>query len=238
MPKGYVETEPVNKEIFMQVLCLKKSSIRKLDETNEVECSDKTIRRSLNKGQMRRQYIEQIAKFLDVDSRLLTGELVSQAFVTTDPVLREVYMRPLKHIEEFPYFRGEQERLHREAMSETLKRILSLFEISYKQFAEKSFEEQYVFQHDLFSAILPVIHKHFERDGYGDSKMTECQRIFFELECYYDYNEEENYADNILRKRFLACVPEGYTKRQIEKMSTEELIQIDMKIQAHDKENE
>lgn len=80
MPKGFVETDHVNKDVFMQVLKLKKTSIRRLDEELSIECSDKTIRRSLNNGKMRRQYIEQIAKYLDVDSRLLTGELVEGAF--------------------------------------------------------------------------------------------------------------------------------------------------------------
>ena len=137
MPKGFVETDHVNKDVFMQVLKLKKTSIRRLDEELSIECSDKTIRRSLNNGKMRRQYIEQIAKYLDVDSRLLTGELVEGAFHTTNSVIRELYLNPLTHIEDFPYFREEQERLQREKIDETLKRILSLFEISYKQFEEK-----------------------------------------------------------------------------------------------------
>ena len=149
MPKGFVETDHVNKDVFMQVLKLKKTSIRRLEEELSIECSDKTIRRSLNNGKMRRQYIEQIAKYLDVDSRLLTGELVEGAFHTTNSVIRELYLNPLTHIEDFPYFREEQERLQREKIDETLKRILSLFEISYKQFEEKDFEEQYSFQHDL-----------------------------------------------------------------------------------------
>lgn len=58
MPKGYVKTERVNKEIFMRVLKLKGVSIRQLDDELSIECSDKTIRRSLNKGQMRNIYIE------------------------------------------------------------------------------------------------------------------------------------------------------------------------------------
>ena len=96
MPKGYVETDHVNKDVFMQVLKLKKTSIRRLDEEPSIECSDKTIRRSLNNGKMRRQYIEQIAKYLDVDSRLLTGELVEGAFHTTNSVVRKLYLNPLR----------------------------------------------------------------------------------------------------------------------------------------------
>ena len=181
MPKGFVETDHVNKDVFMQVLKLKKTSIRRLDEELSIECSDKTIRRSLNNGKMRRQYIEQIAKYLDVDSRLLTGELVEGAFHTTNSVIRELYLNPLTHIEDFPYFREEQERLQREKIDETLKRILSLFEISYKQFEEKDFEEQYSFQHDLLDAILPVIYKHFKFSTALSSTVTRREFLFLTL---------------------------------------------------------
>ena len=231
MPKGYVETDHVNKDVFMQVLKLKKTSIRRLDEEPSIECSDKTIRRSLNNGKMRRQYIEQIAKYLDVDSRLLTGELVEGAFHTTNSVVRKLYLNPLTHIKDFPYFREEQERLQREKIDETLRRILSLFEISYKQFEEKDFEEQYYFQHDLFDAILSIIYKHFKQDGYGDAEMYNCQRIISELEDYHDLVESRKYADNILRKHFIKSVPEGYTKTDIERMTPDELIEIDAYLQ-------
>lgn len=232
MPKGLVETEPVNKEIFMQVLARKNSSIRQLDEAIEVECSDKTMRRSLNKGKMRKQYIEQIARYLDVDPRLLTGELVKNASRTTDPLLKKIYMRPLNHIEEYPYFRAEREKISLETVDETVERILSIVGISPSQFTEKGSEDQYEFERDLFSAILPVIYKHFSGDGYGDPEMTESQRIIVNLEEQHTSALEQNYANNILRKRLLEKVPEGFTKKQIEKMSTEELINLDFSLQA------
>ena len=227
MPKGYVRTDPINKSVFMRVLKLKKSSIRQLDEELTVECSDKTIRKSLNKGQMRRQYIDQIAKFLDVDSRLLTGELVKGAFQTSDPIMQELYLNPLTHIEDFPYFREEQAIFRREKIGETLKRILSLFEISYRQFEEKNFEEQYTFQRDLFSAILPVIYRHFKQDGYGDVERYNCQKILSDLEDYYESEKERKYVDEVLRERFIESVPDGYTRNEIKKMTIEELIEID-----------
>ena len=39
MPKGFVETDHVNKDVFMQVLKLKKTSIRRLDEELSIESS-------------------------------------------------------------------------------------------------------------------------------------------------------------------------------------------------------
>lgn len=231
MPKGHVKTEDVNKTVFMRILKLKNVSIRQLDAEPHIECSDKTIRRSLNNGQMRMNYIEQIAEFLDVDSRLLTGELVKKAFLTTDPNLKKLYMSPLTHIDDFPYFRSEQAKLRNEAIDEVLKRILSLFEISYKQFQLKDFEDQYTFQHDLFCAILPVIYKHFEKDGYGNSDMNNCYNIIADLESYHESIEEQHYADTILREYFLKNIPSEYTKDMIKKMSPAELIALDVDLQ-------
>lgn len=231
MPKGYVKTERVNKKVFMRVLKLKGVSIRQLDHELSIECSDKTIRRSLNNGQMRNIYIEQIAKFLDVDSRLLTGELVRKAFQTANPELKRIYMSPLTHIDDFPYFRSEQAKLRKESLNETLKRILSLFEISYEQFESKDFDAQYNFQHELLCAIFPVIYKHFETDGYGNSDKNNCYRIINDLEIYHKSIEEQKYANTVLREYFLKFVPRGYTKDIIEKMSADELIQLDVDLQ-------
>ena len=79
MPRGKVKMVDVNREVFDKVLDAKKSSIRKLAKI--VTCSDKTIRRELGKGGLRPQYVDEIAKVLNVDPRLLTGELVKKAYV-------------------------------------------------------------------------------------------------------------------------------------------------------------
>lgn len=231
MPKNVCKTVPVQKKVFLHILKLKNSSIRKLGEAQDIDCSEKTIRRELNNGGLREQYVDQIAKHLNVDSKLLTGELVKNAFTTTDKTWRRIYLQPLGHIEDFPYFRAEQERLRRENISETLKRILSLFEISYAQFEAKSFEEQYEFQHDLFTAILPVIFKHYEMDGYGNTDGLSMQRIIYELESYRDDYFESQNADTVLRKRFMDKPPKGYTKDQIKKMTPDEIISLDLYLQ-------
>ncbi len=228
MPKNKVKTEPVNKDIFLKVLKAKGSSIKKLDKERTVTCSDKTIRRSLNNGGMRRIYIDQIARHLDVDPRLLTGEMIRGAFLATSSLEKNLYLSPLRHIDKYPYFRAEQDRLRKEAMSETIKRVLSLFEISMDQFNEMTFDKQYVFQHDLLDAILPVIYKHFNEDGYGDAEMISCQRIIFELENFKEDHDFREYANTILRQRFIDNCPKGYTVKEINAMSPDELIDLDM----------
>ena len=231
MPKNVCKTIPVHKTVFLYILKLKKSSIRKLGEVQEIKCSEKTIRRELNNGGLREQYIEQIAKYLNVDSRLLTGELVQNAFTTTDKEWKKIYLQPLSHIEDFPYFRAEQERLRREHISETLRRILSLFEISYDQFEAKNFEEQYEFQHDLFTAILPVILKHYDKDGYGNTDGWMMQKIIYDLEGYRDDYYASQYADTVVRKRLMDKPPKGYTKYQIKKMSPDDIISLALYLQ-------
>ena len=233
MPKNVVKIKPVNKEIFFRIIKEKGSSIRKLGNTEGIDCSEKTIRRELNtRGGLREQYLDQIARYLDVDSRLLSGELVKKAFSTTDKSMKNLYLSPLAHIEDYPYFREEQDRLRKEHIDETLKRILSLFEVSYEQFKAKTFEEQYDFQHDLLSAILPVMYKHFDRDGYGDTGRISFEAIIISLEYYRDDYYEREYADTTLREKFMQSLPEGYTSSQIKKMSTDELIELDMRLQS------
>ena len=233
MPKNVVKIKPVNKEIFFRIIKEKGSSIRKLGNTEGIDCSEKTIRRELNtRGGLREQYLDQIARYLDVDSRLLSGELVKKAFSTTDKSMKNLYLSPLAHIEDYPYFREEQDRLRKEHIDETLKRILSLFEVSYEQFKAKTFEEQYDFQHDLLSAILPVMYKHFDRDGYGDTGRISFESIIVSLEYYRDDYYEREYADTTLREKFMQSLPEGYTPKQIKKMSPDELIGLDMYLQS------
>lgn len=235
MPKNVVKIKPVNKQVFTYVLKEKGTSIRKLGSEPSIDCSEKTIRRELNtRGGLREQYLEQIAKFLDVDSRLLSGELVKKAFSTSDELWKKVYLQPLYHIEKYPFFREEQEILQSEHIDETLKRILSLFEVSYDQYQAKDFEEQYEFQHDMFSAILPIMYKHFDRDGYGDIERLSFEKLIVQLE----YSKEDYYerqcADTTLRESFLRNVPKGYSHSKIKKMTPDELIGLEMQLQDQD----
>lgn len=235
MPKNMVKIKPINKEVFQYVLKKKGSSIRKLGSVSCIDCSEKTIRREINtRGGLREQYLEQIARYLDVDSRLLSGELVKKALSTQDEVLKRLYLQPLAHINDYPFFREEQDRLRSEHIEETLKRVLSLFEISYDQFQKKGFEEQYSFQHDLFSAILPVMYKHFDRDGYGDKERLSFEEVLYQLESYRENYYEQQYADTILRETFLRDLPKGYSRNQILKMSPSDLIGLDLFLQSQE----
>ena len=243
MPKNKVQTVPVNKKVFMFILKKKNSSIRKLGAANEIDFTEKTIRRALNNGEMRPELVKQIAKYLNIESSLLTGDMVKKAFSAKNHVFREMFLNPLYHLDRFPYFIDEQRefRTVRQegyfevgGMTETMKRLLSLFEISYRQFEEMPFEQQYNFQHDLFEAMIPVMYKHFTENAYGDSESYSFEGILADLENYKENHDELEYADTILREKYIAHPPKGYTPDMIKKMSKEKLLNIDINLQMEE----
>ena len=63
-----------------------------LGKCEKIDCTERTIRRSLNEGKMSPCFLDQIAKHLDVDSRLLSGELHKQAGAYSDKFLRTIYL--------------------------------------------------------------------------------------------------------------------------------------------------
>ena len=145
MPKNRVETKKVNKKIFLKILKLRGLSIRKLGdvEQNLISASDKTIRRQLNEGRMRPLYIKEIAKYLNVDSRILTGELF---YKFNDEYLCEML---INRLDEYPYFQEEREAYIREDIDKMIAIVLSIFNRAYSQFEKKDKMEQFLFQEDF-----------------------------------------------------------------------------------------
>lgn len=221
MPKNKVETIKVDKQIFLEVIKLKGYSIRKLGavDQNLIKATDKTIRRQLNEGRMRPEYIEEIAKYLDVDSRVLTGELIN--------IYGRVNLYPLEHIDDFTYFHRQREQFREENIEYMLYCILMLFNRSFSQFEAKNYFEQYLFQKELFEAMYNIITKYFHVDGLGKTDEEEAQRIFAEL----DYERENHYmnlhVNNNIRPRLLDNPPIGYTKEEINRLTIDEIIQLD-----------
>ncbi|AWW28435.1 MULTISPECIES: hypothetical protein [unclassified Acetobacterium] len=231
MPKNKIYKKIIDKKIFRDVLKYKKSSIRKLGEVHEIDCTERTIRRSLNEGKMTPKFLEQIAKYLDIDPKFLSGQLHRERreMIETlkNKTLGENFFYNL-HPAEYPYFRKEQDDLLKESITVFLKKLFSLFDISYAQFEEMDFKKQYEVQHDLFEAIKTVISKHFEQDGYGNKYMFNLDKITSDLENYYENYYIQKNADEQLREKFLSNPPKGYTKNKILTMTPEELIDLDM----------
>lgn len=227
MPKGIIYKIPVNKTAFISIVKACGSSIIKLGKCGDIDCTERTIRRSLNEGKMTPTFLDQIAKHLDVDPRLLSGELHKQAESYSDDFLKSMCLAQLRP-EKYPYYRKRKSDLNKQPVSELLEQILALFEISVLQFESLDFESKYLLQHDLFDALIPVIRKHFTVDAYGRKDMPELEKIIFDLENFRDDYYLHLYAEEVLRKKFLENPPQGKSKSEIKRMDAESLIALDM----------
>ena len=227
MPKGTINKIQVDKPVFMTVVHECGSSIIKLGECAAIDCTERTIRRSLNEGKMTPCFLDQIARYLDVDSRLLSGELHRKADSYGNDMLRSLYLSHLK-AGNYPYFKKRQADLNKQPMEELLEQILALFEVSFSQYEAMDFETQYLFQHDLLDSLVPVIKKHFNADAYGRKGMPNLEKVINDLENFREDHYLRIYAEDVLRKRFLETPPLGKTKADIYRMSAEELIDLDM----------
>ncbi len=243
MPKNKVQTVPINKKVFLYILKEKNSSIRKLGAAKEISFTEKTIRRALNNGEMRPVLVKQIAIFLNIDSKLLTGEMVKNAFFSKNKEFRDRYLYPLNHLDNYPYFREEQRDLltikqeglfETGGMAETIKRLLSLFEVSFSQFEKMTFDQKYDFQYELFNAMIPIIRKHFTVDAYGNTDPYSFENIINDLENYKEHHDELEYADTILREQYIEHPPKWIKKEQIEKMSKEDLLNLHIDLQMEE----
>jgi len=233
MPRGKIFKIPVDKSVFMSIVKECGSSIIKLGKCEKIDCTERTIRRSLNEGKITPCFLDQIAKYLDVDPRLLSGELHKQAESYDDNFLKTISLAQLK-AEKHPYYRKRKADLNKQPFEKLLEHILSLFDISISQFEKMDFESQYLLQHDLLNALVPVIRNHFKMDAYGRNDMPELERIIYELENFRDDRYMHLYAEEVLRNKFLEHPPEGITKASIRKMDAEELIALDMDVEHNE----
>ena len=227
MPRGTIYKIPVDKSVFVSIVKECGSSIIKLGKCEKIDCTERTIRRSLNEGKMTPCFLEQIAKYLDVDPRLLSGELHKQAVSYDDDFLKTIWLAQLK-AEKYPYYRKKKADLNKQPFEKMLEHILSLFDISISQFERMNFESQCLLQHDLLNALVPVIRKHFKMDVYGRKDMHDIERIIYELENFRDDHYLHLYAEEVLHKKFLELPPMGRSRADIHRMSVEELIALDM----------
>lgn len=236
MPKNLIHKETIDKNVFMEVIKYKGVSIRKLGDVESIDCTERTIRRSLNENKMTPIFLDQIAKHLDIDPRYLSGELHRKARSFTNKVLKEQWLKRLEP-HNYPYFRKVQDNQHMKPIKDILESMFSLFDISYNQFESLEFEKQYKLQHELFNSIISVIMKYFDKDGYGQKGLPNVDKIVFDLENSSDHYYESLYADTILREQLAENPPPGITRKIILSMTPEELIEIDLCKQSKSEES-
>lgn len=220
MPKNKVEMRSINKEIFIKVLKIKESSIRKLGKESSIQITERTIRRSLNDGRMRDCNVRDIAQFLNVDPRVLTGEIFStHGFFDFDP---------LEHLEAYPYSREEEDKYRSASIKETISRILSTFNRSYIQYEALNINEQYEFEIEVLGSMFSVIEKYFPRNLYGEENAVEDIDLIIDLSYERDMEKELQKADTDIRKKYMITPPEGYTSEQIKDLPREQIYGIFM----------
>lgn len=100
----------INKQRFLEVLKMRNCSIRKLGEAYEqIERTEKTIRRCLNNGEMPPDLLERIAKYLNVHPDYLSGVYDNAADRIEDKFLKALSKSFIKP-ERYPYLLKAKKR--------------------------------------------------------------------------------------------------------------------------------
>lgn len=170
MTNKSVQKVPVNKRYFLKVLKLCNCSIRKLGEAYEqIERTEKTIRRYLDSGEMPSDLLDRIAKYLNVDPDYLSGVYDDKADRIKDKHLRahsKSFIKPQK----YPYLLKAKSKIDYVSYFENL---LIMNDVSMKQFNTLPPEERVLFRQEMVIAILGVIAKHFTTDSLGNNLQDE-----------------------------------------------------------------
>lgn len=150
----------------MEVLRLRNSSIRKLGEAyEEIERTEKTIRRCLNNGEMPPDLLNRIAKHLNVHPDYLSGVYDDKADRIEDDFLRTMYRSFIKP-EKYPYLLKAKSDI---GYTNYFENILTMNDISMDLFHTLPPEERILFRQEMVVAIMQVIAKHFTHDSLGNS---------------------------------------------------------------------
>ena len=231
--RGLAKKTPVNKAIFNRIIYSCGYSVRKLGSLNEIPCTEKTIRRSLNEGRMNPEFLDAIAKHINVKPELLSGELHQKAESYEDDAFRKVVISTLTK-EKYPYYTKRKQELWSFSENGFVENILSLYNVAMSQFNELEFEKQYQFQHDLIDVITPIMFNYFTKDAYGHDAYPDFYKPQFDLEDFRDNFFDRQYADTTLREKFIRNPPRGYSVEQIRRMSPDKLIDLDMDLHDSD----
>ena len=163
-------TVPVNKKRFMEVLKLRKCSIRKLGNAyDEIERTEKTIRRYLDKGEIPPDLLNKIAKFLNVHPDYLSG-----VYDTKADQIKNAYLRSLSKAdinpEKYPYLLKARSDIDYTSYFEN---ILTMNNITMEQFRTLPPRDRITFRQEMVVAILQVVAKHFTQDSLGNDLAAE-----------------------------------------------------------------
>lgn len=157
---------PINRERFFEVLKKRGSSIRKLGEAyDQIQRTEKTIRRSLDEGKMPPDTLDRIARYLNVHPDYLSGAYDDKADRIEDQFLKELYKRTIDP-DSYPYLLKSIDDID---YSRYFEDILTMNHISMEQFKKLDPVDRVLFRQQMVVAILSVIAKYFPTDSLGHS---------------------------------------------------------------------
>ena len=184
-------TVPVNKERFMEVLTLRNCSIRKLgDAYDEIERTEKTIRRYLDKGEMPPDLLDKIAKFLNVHPDYLSGVYDAKADRIEDAYLHSLFHSSINP-EKYPYLLKARRDIDYNSYFEN---ILTMNNITMEHFRALLPMERVMFRKEMVVAILQVVAKHFTHDSLGNDladKLSYCEDLVDDFDPFSYFAELE-----------------------------------------------
>lgn len=218
----------INPDVFKKIVKMKKMHLKDIIDANPNICYERTLFRSLQNKRMDPELLDKVALYLNVDPELLSGNLHSQADIVDDPYFKQLYLNSLTP-ENYPYFKKKIRKSENGKMRDALSKIFLMFEMDIKQYDELNEEEKCFFLRDFLESVGMVIQKYFSKDGYGNKKMPGFWKELVLLEGMIDDFEVDHYADTTVREKFIKCPPDGYTRKQIENMTPEQLISLDIK---------
>lgn len=182
---------PVNKKYFLEVLHAHDCSIRKLgDAYNEIERTEKTIRRCLDDGEFPPDLLDRIAKYLDVHPKLLSGEYYEKADEIEDEFLQKMYKASI-NFEKYPHLSKAKSKI---GYIQYFEDILIMNDISIEQFHTLTPEKRILFRQEMNVAILQVIEKYFTHDSLGNNlsdTLTYCESLVGDYDPFSYYAELE-----------------------------------------------
>ncbi len=155
---------PISKKRFNEVLKYRKCSIKKLGEEYEkIGRTEKTIRRSLECGEIPPDLLNNIARYLNIHPDYLSGKYDDEAEKIEDSYLKKLFLSHIKP-ENYPYLLQMQNTIKYPTLFEN---ILIFNSITIEQFKQLPIIERVLFRQEMQVAILKVIANHFSKDSLG-----------------------------------------------------------------------
>ena len=193
---------PLNRERFFEVLKFRKCSIRELGKAyDQIDRTEKTIRRCVKAGEISPDLLDRIAKYLNIHPDYLSGVYDEQAEKCHIESLRHRLKSKIKP-ENYPYFLKVRSDLH---YVKYFDDILTMNDISKEQFRELPPEERVLIRQEMNVAILQVLAKHFKKNSLGKDIMEElsfCESMVGDDDPFSYYAELEGIGlseDNLFK---------------------------------------